>query len=278
MDARAAQPTPTPPEGLRPAQLGCVLLGQTVIGHVGATLAHLAQRGLLGIDPTDDSTDPDWLLTDLRSTGLSGEVLADFEATLLAGLFTNQRAVRLSELSPALIPTLNRFRAQVRRDAVRQRWLRRWHRDKRTARGELLLRQIHRFRWDLRALAAGSDSESLVSLAPYAIVFGLSGTSAISVRDPGDRGQTPPPDRTEIPWARTDRFAQGWVAACGTFTIEDSGSRRPGRGLPGDFVHQWSAPHGRQGTPTHGTEHSGYGGGDHSGGHAGLGGAGHSGH
>jgi len=185
-----AQPVPTPPEGLRPAQLGCVLLGQTVIGHVSATLVHLAQRDLLDIDPAADGTDPDWLLTDVRSTGLTGEVLADFEATLLDGLFTNQRAVRLSEVNQALIPTLNRFRAQVRRDAVRHRWLRRWHRDTRTARGELLLRKIHRFRWDLRALSAGGDSESLVSLAPYAIVFGLAGASAIGVRDPGDSDQT----------------------------------------------------------------------------------------
>jgi len=276
---------PTPPEGLRPAQIGCVLLGQTVIGHVSATLVDLAQRDLLGIDPTADGTNPDWLLTDLRSAGLTGEVLADFEATLLDGLFTNQRPVRLSEVNQALIPTLNRFRAQVRRDAVRHRWLRRWHRDKRTARGDLLLRQIYRFRWDLRALSAGRDFESLVSLAPYAIVFGLAGASAVSVRDPGDSDsdsdQTPPPDRTEIPWARTDRFACGWVAACGKFTIADTGSRRADKALHGDFVHQWSDSHGHQGgahSTTHGTGHSGYGGGYHSGGHAGLGGAGHSGH
>jgi hypothetical protein len=278
MDA-GRQRVPTPPEGLRPAQLGCVLLGRTVVGHVSATLVDLAQRGLLGIDSAADGTDTDWLLTDRRGTGLSGEAPADFEAALLDGLFTHQGAVRLSQVNQALIPALNRFRAQVRRDAIRHRWLRRWHPDKRTARGELLLREIYSFRWDLRALVADSNSEAPVSLAPYAIVFGLAGASAISLPDPGDGDQPPSPDRAEIPWARADRFAQGWIAACGKFTAEP-GSRRPGKAPHGDFVHQWSAPQGHPDThsTTYGTEHSGYGGDHHSGGHAGPGGAGHSGH
>jgi hypothetical protein len=132
----------------------------------------------------------------------------------------------------------------------------------------------------LRALAADTNSEALVSLAPYAIVFGLAGASAISLPDPGEGDQTTRPDRTEIPWARADRFAQGWIAACGKFTIAETGSRRPGKAPHDDFVHQWSAPPGHPGAhgTTHGTDHSGYGGDYHSGGHAGLGGAGHSGH
>src|SRR5690242_8761967 len=39
---------PTPPEGLRPAQLGIVLLGRVIVGHASATLVDLAQRGLIG--------------------------------------------------------------------------------------------------------------------------------------------------------------------------------------------------------------------------------------
>jgi hypothetical protein len=38
-----------PPEGLRPAQLGIVLLGRVIVGHASATLVDLAQRGLIGI-------------------------------------------------------------------------------------------------------------------------------------------------------------------------------------------------------------------------------------
>jgi hypothetical protein len=38
----------------------------------------------------------------------------------------------VSEIGDVLLPALNRFRAQLRRDAVRHGWLRRWHTDKRT--------------------------------------------------------------------------------------------------------------------------------------------------
>jgi hypothetical protein len=53
MDWESAQP----PENLRPAQLGIVLLGRVILGHIGATLADLGQRGLIRIDevPGDDA-------------------------------------------------------------------------------------------------------------------------------------------------------------------------------------------------------------------------------
>ena len=47
---QAGQPkSVTPPEDLRPAQLGIVLRGRVILGHVTATLVDLAQRGFLGL-------------------------------------------------------------------------------------------------------------------------------------------------------------------------------------------------------------------------------------
>ena len=40
----------TPPDGLRPAQLGIVLVGRVIFGHISATLVDLAQRDYLRID------------------------------------------------------------------------------------------------------------------------------------------------------------------------------------------------------------------------------------
>ena len=85
-------------EDLRPAQLGIVLRGRVILGHVTATLVDLAQRGFLGLDEVQGNTGPDWLLADLRDHAAHGSRLLRFEVTLLDGLFARQSAVRLSEL------------------------------------------------------------------------------------------------------------------------------------------------------------------------------------
>jgi hypothetical protein len=264
----------TPPGELRPAQLGIVLLGRVILRHISATLADLAQRGFLGIDEVPGDGEPDWLLTDLRDPGAGRSALLRYEATLLDGLFARQGVVRLSEIGRALIPALSRVRAQLRRDAVRQGRLRRWHRDQRTPGGEQLLRQIHVFRRDLRGLAASGNPGALAGLAPYAMVFGLKVPSAISFG--ADGTPTAQHRETEAQWSHSDRFATSWLAACAGF------SHSPGHGhrsAPSDdFAHQWSAPrdHGH-GSHGHGSGHGGYGGshGDFGGGHGG--GAGHGG-
>jgi hypothetical protein len=65
----------TPPQDLRPAQLGIVLRGRVILGHVTATLVDLAQRGFLGLDEVQGNTGPDWLLTDLRDHATHGSRL-----------------------------------------------------------------------------------------------------------------------------------------------------------------------------------------------------------
>lgn len=104
------QPTDmTPPGNLRPAQLGIVLVGRVVLGHVTATLADLAQRGFLRIDEVNGQAVPGWLLTDLRDQTADRDSLLRFEVTLLDGLFAPQPTVRLSDIGQGLVPVLNRF-------------------------------------------------------------------------------------------------------------------------------------------------------------------------
>jgi len=267
----------TPPGELRPAQLGIVLLGRVILRHISATFADLAERGFLRIDEVAGDGEPDWLLTDLRDPAAGRGALLRYEATLLDGLFARQGAVRLSEISRALIPALSRVRAQLSRDAVRHGRLRRWHRDQRTPRGEQLLRQIQLFRRELRALAASGTPGALAGLAPYAMAFGLNVPSAISFDADGTR--TAQQSETEAQWSQSDRFATSWLAACAGF------SHGPGHGhgrrtaRSDEFAHQWSAPrdHGHGGHG-HGSGQGGHGDshGDFGGGHGG--GAGHGGH
>jgi len=182
------------------------------------------------------------MLTDLRAQ--QAPQLLAFEATLLDGLFGQERVVRLSAAGPGLRPVLGRFRAQLGRDAVQRGWLRRWRRGQRTPRGEQLLREIQGFRRELRALANAGDSPALGGLAPYAMVFGLmpAAASVAGTLHPGAAGNR----STEIAWSQADRFARSWLEAC--------------PGLP--------AGAGRHG---HDSGHTGYGGGyeSHAGGHHG---------
>jgi hypothetical protein len=50
-----------PPADLRPAQLGIVLLGRVILGHIAAMLVDLAQRGFILIEEIPGVDDRDWL-------------------------------------------------------------------------------------------------------------------------------------------------------------------------------------------------------------------------
>jgi hypothetical protein len=268
----------TPPADLRPAQVGIVLVGRVVLGHIGATFVDLAQRGFLLIDEVPDA-DEDWLLTDVRGPAATRTGLLPFEATLLDGLFAQHSAVRLRQISQDLVPVLDRARKQLHRDAVRSGRLRRWRRGRRTQQGKRLLKQIMGFRRDLRALAAGGDSAAMAGLAAYAITFGIPVPAAARLRaaDTKVAGRC----ETSLPWSQADGFVVRWLGVCGGF----SDGRRARDGKSEDFVRGWSAPrehsHGSHGSHGHGAAHGGYGGGYHDsgGGHGGgMGGGGHGGH
>jgi|SRR5580658_2386272 hypothetical protein len=291
MDWESAQP----PENLRPAQLGIVLLGRVILGHIGATLADLGQRGLIRIDEVPGDDRQDWLLTDERGQAASPDAPLPFEATLLDGLFAGRAAVRLSEVNESLVPTLNRVRAQLRRGAVRLGLLRRWHRGDpapRTRRGEQLLTRIHSFRQELRALAASGDAEAMARFAPYMIMFGIAEPSAARLDEPSLTGRGTAAKRnaefseTKSGWPSAARFTTGWLAVCATFPAGPRGhGHQSPDGQQGDFVHQWSAPrdHGQAGH-SDGHSHGGDGGGHGYGGHGygghggGVAGGGHAGH
>jgi hypothetical protein len=277
-------PSLKPPEGLRPAQLGIVLLGRVILGHISATLADLAERGFLRLDEIPGDDGPDWLLTDLRDQASAGNALLRFEATLLRGLFGRQSPIRLSEITQELVPTLDQVRAQLVRDAVRNGRLRRWHRTKRTSRGEDLLKRIQAFRRDLRTVAASGNVEAMAPLAPYAMIFGFSVSSPASLGSPSagpsrHRGEEMP----EVPWARLDRFATYWQTLWAGFPADSYHGRSHPSGTerPSDFAHQWSAPREHaHGGNTHDYGHGGHGGGYGNfggghGGHSGFGGHGH---
>ena len=258
-----------PPGELRPAQLGIVALGRVVFGHLSATLADLAGRGFLRIEEIPAGDDRDWLLTDLRDTAPGQGGLLRFEATLLDGLLS-QRQVRLSGLGQDLIPVLGHVRAQLRQDAVRAGRLRRFRRERRTARGDRLLADIHGFRRGLRALAASGDPGALAELAPYAMVFGLPVPAVVSLT--ADSAGTPQRRFPDVPWSS---FARQWQQTCERQFEHSRGAAH--RSASSDFAHQWSAPHHHDhdgASHGHGGHDSGHGDGGHGGGHIG----GHAGH
>jgi len=94
-----------PPEGLRPAQLGVVLVGRVVPGHIGATIADLAARGYLRLE----GSGADWVLTDSRPPAALGHAdLLGYERELLTGLFGRHREAVLAELGEPFARRLDR--------------------------------------------------------------------------------------------------------------------------------------------------------------------------
>lgn len=262
-----------PPEALRPAQVGIILVGRVIFGHVSATLVDLAQRGFLtadethdGLDEPDDEAGRDWLLIDRRGRPGSGsDALLGFERVLLDGLFYTGSVVRLSGVGESFVLPLSEMRKQLRRDAVSNGWFRRWGRGKRTARGEQLLHQIHEFRRELRTLAAAGDA-AMAGLTPYAMIFGLTRAPSITSADGvGTSGH-----ENANAWAQGQRFARGLTDAFGKISSPLQAWVTYQQSEP---VHEWSAPHGHQHGHGHGQQQS------HGGSYGGhMGGGGHAGH
>jgi Predicted membrane protein (DUF2207) len=259
---------PTPPQGLRPAQLGIILDGRVITRHISATLTDLARRGFMSIEAIPD--DEDWLLADLRSGAIGLGTLLPFEAILLDGLFARRPEVRLSRvaedvvLREDLILVLNRVRGRLRRDAIRHGRLRLWHWSHRTRRGEFLLKQVHGFREELRVLPSSDATESdatetVARLAPYAMIFGLD--------VPGGLGFPPS-------WfKRFETVWQGNAPGGANPDLRDGTTQRASAVPAKDFAHSWPSIRGGYGSGGHGSGH----GGDHLGGgmDGGHGGGGH---
>ena len=254
---------PVPPEGLRPAQLGVVLVGRVVSGHIGATVADLAARGYLRMEGSAS----DWLLTDLRPPNApASSDLLRYEEELLAGLFDGGSEEALSKLGAPFVSALGRVRIQLVADAVRSGRLSRWRRGKRTRRGEELLAAVQTFRRGLRAAAVTGDLAP--AHVPYAMAFGLSHGPAPQL-PPGTpagravrRGEPDVPKSSSLWSPSTQSFGGIWQETCSRLA-EPYGGRLPG------FAHQWTDPqHSPSGHhQSHGTWSGGHG--NSSGGHAG---------
>lgn len=158
---------PEPPDDLLPAQLGLVATGRVTLGHLGATLVHLAQRGHLAVAELRPPGRPrDWRMTRLTKPA----ALAPYEETLLAGLLpTGERD--LSTLGTSGAP-LESVRTRLVADAVHRGDL---HPDsgRRTPAGERLVPVITAYRDELHRLRLIAGEPALAPCWPYAVLFGL---------------------------------------------------------------------------------------------------------
>jgi hypothetical protein len=265
-----------PPRGLRPAQLGVVLVGRVTLAHLAATVVDLAARGRVAIEPVEDDG-PDWQIAavDLSAAGLLG-----YEQTLLQGLFDGPQDIRLGQVTARMIPLLDRVRSQVVRDAVgagllglgpMRRLLARGQLGnpvagpvKRTRAGDELLKEIKAFRRELRAAAGAGGAGALAGYAPYAMIFGL----AVPLPIVGGVRRQPADDAD--PRATATDFATRWHKAWES-------------AAPPETWRSWSTPGpapGHSAAPGHahgyhdGGFHGGHGGG-FGGGHGGGFGGGH---
>jgi hypothetical protein len=246
-----------PPGGMRPAQLGVVVVGRVVLGHIGATVADLAQRGFLELTEQPGDGEGDWVLIDRRGQASQGDVrLLRFEATLLHGLVDGRPSVRLGERGPDLVRVLERVRAQIVGDAVRRGWLRRFRSTRRTSQGDQLLASAQAFRRELRALVAAGDRDRLAGLAPYAMIFGLAKPPTVGPEGTGRSRSAD--DEFAVAWAGADRFATSWLGAFeGCSPNIRRGFRRRASGA--DFAREWSAPHGHHHAAGDGSHAAGHG-------------------
>ncbi len=190
---------PAPPGGIRPGQLGVVMLRRVIIADIAATLVDLSIRRLLRVE--EDASEPGgWLVSPLHASAPRHrrESLLGYEQTLLDGLSHGGAPARLASLAPAMPPVLERTRAALVRDAVRRGWLRHLHPDQHTEAGEHLASQIRGFQHALR-LAAGQEADSLTGpLLPYALRFAVI------------RGDQHPLARFAHCWIETFAGLPGW--------------------------------------------------------------------
>lgn len=185
---------PGPPDDLRPAQLGVVLLGRVTIGQLAVTLVDLERRGHLRVDE-EPGAGPDWLLT--RATG--GDTLLAYERTLRDGACPDGGR-RVSDPAHGLSRTLLRARRALLRDARHRGDLNRW-RGGRTASGDRLVPVITAYRRELRRLRTTRGEAALDPYLSYALLFGI--------RPATDRPVAARADRH-----RLADFAAAWTAAC----------------------------------------------------------------
>lgn len=112
----------TPPDGVRPGQIGTLFDEHADVVDVTATIVDLAVRGYLRIDeqPRQAYETPDWRLVKLPQAPLDG--LLSYERALYDAIFSGRDAVLLSELRGTFATELHKVRDALYEDVVSQGW------------------------------------------------------------------------------------------------------------------------------------------------------------
>ncbi len=114
----------TPPEDLRPAQMGLIIDERADPLDVTATIVDLAVRGYLHITEIPKEGlfgGTDWNLTKLKEWQ-GDEALQTYERTILSGLFDSHQERKLSELKNKFYDDLATAQGQLYRDAMQRKW------------------------------------------------------------------------------------------------------------------------------------------------------------
>ena len=113
----------TPPEGLRPGQIGTLLDEQANVVDVTATIVDLAVRGYLRIDELERAhwfASRDWQLVKLRDEA----DLLPYESELFHGLFESGDTVKLSTLKKKFAARLAKVQTLLYEDVTKLGWFR----------------------------------------------------------------------------------------------------------------------------------------------------------
>ncbi|MEU7003532.1 DUF2207 domain-containing protein [Nonomuraea sp. NPDC046570] len=112
----------SPPDGVRPGQIGTLVDEQADVVDVTATIVDLAVRGYLLIDeqPRQTYDAPDWLL--VKKPAAPVDALLPYERALYDAIFEGRDAVLLSQLSGSFAQHLGKVRDALYADVVRQGW------------------------------------------------------------------------------------------------------------------------------------------------------------
>ncbi|MEU4572112.1 DUF2207 domain-containing protein [Nonomuraea sp. NPDC023979] len=112
----------SPPDGVRPGQIGTLVDEQADVVDVTATIVDLAVRGYLRIDeqPRQTYDAPDWMLVRLPNAPVNA--LLPYERALYEAIFEGRDAVLLSQLSGSFATHLGKVRDALYTDVVTQGW------------------------------------------------------------------------------------------------------------------------------------------------------------
>ena len=128
----------TPPDDLRPGQIGTLVDEVAHPLDVSATIVDLATRGYLRIDEVEKKWffgKSDWKLTKLPAPAADKRGLLGYEDKLLDGLFEDGDEVQLSDLSKKFSTRLAGVQQALYSDAVKRGW---FHRSPDSTRGRWL--------------------------------------------------------------------------------------------------------------------------------------------